>query len=236
MGYWVLMSDQHTLKSFEIRHLECCFIRTEGVKWKFIWKKMSCFVMHRLVCTPDHWLPIYIKYTYKHTSPAVPLIKLCTPTNRARIHPRGAFFLNLSIILVQFNNMQGPLTVPYQGHSNDETLRKSKPTKKKTQMSLQKRGTLQKRRQEVLVFNTTGVLQGEDKQKYTTTKEVPGLIYKQPLKQLWGHFIKTRCVPLRPKTGTESKTKKSAIYLSEFQKSRQLQLWLNISISYFLYK
>ncbi len=47
-----------------------------------------------------------------------------------------------------------------------------------------KRGTLQKRRQEVLVFNTTGVLQGEDKQKYTTTKEVPGLIYKQPLKQL----------------------------------------------------
>ncbi len=132
------MSDEHTLKSFEIRHLECCFIRTEGVKWKFIWKKMSCFVMHRLVCTPDHWLPIYIKYTYKHTSPAVPLIKLCTPTNRARIHPRGAFFLNLSIILVQFNNMQGPLTVPYQGHSNDETLRKSKPTKKKTQMSLQK--------------------------------------------------------------------------------------------------
>ncbi len=85
--------------------------------------------------------------------------------------------------------MQGPLTVPYQGHSNDETLRKSKPTKKKknllmTQMSLQKRGTLQKRRQEVLVFNTTGVLQGEDKQKYTTTKEVPGLIYKQPLKWL----------------------------------------------------
>ncbi len=125
------MSDEHTLKSFEIRHLDCCFIRTEGVKWKFRWKKMSCFVMHRLVCTPDHWLPIYIKYTYKHTSPAVPLIKLCTPTNRARIHPRGAFFLNLSIILVQFNNMQGPLTVPYQGHSNDETLRKSKPTKKK---------------------------------------------------------------------------------------------------------
>ncbi len=104
------MSDEHTLKSFEIRHLECCFIRTEGVKWKFIWKKMSCFVLHRLVCTPDHWLPIYIKYTYKPTSPAVPLIKLCTPTNRARIHPRGAFFLNLSIILFQFNNMQGPLT------------------------------------------------------------------------------------------------------------------------------
>lgn len=45
-----------------------------------------------------------------------------------------------------------------------------------TLMSLQKRGTLQKRRQEVLVFNTTGVLQGEDKQKYTMTKEVPGLI------------------------------------------------------------
>lgn len=176
---------------------------------------MSCFVTHRLVCTPDHWLPIYIKYTYKHTSPAVPLIKLCTPhTNRARIHLWGASFLNLSIlhILYLFNKRQGPLREPCQGHLNDETLQKSKPTKKKnllmTLMSLQKRGTLQKRRQEVLVFNTTGVLQGEDKQKYTMTKEVPGLIYKQPLKRLWSHFIKTRCVPLRPKTGTESKGKK----------------------------
>lgn len=40
-----------------------------------------------------------------------------------------------------------------------------------TQMSLQKRWTLQKRRQEVFVSSTSGVLQGEDKQKYTTTKK-----------------------------------------------------------------
>lgn len=95
---------------------------------------MSCFVTHRLVCTPDHWLPIYIKYTYKHTFPAVSLIKLCTPhTNRARIHPCWASFLNRSIIhiLFLFNKRQGPLREPCQGHLNYETLQKSKPTKKK---------------------------------------------------------------------------------------------------------
>lgn len=174
---------------------------------------MSCFVMHRLVCTPNHWLPIYIKYTYKHSSPAVPLIKLCTHhTNRARIHLWGASFLNLSLIhiLFLFNKRQGPLREPCQGHLNDETLQKSKQTKKKKTFwwckSHYKKGVHFKKGDRR--FNTTGILQGEDKLKYTMTKEVPRLIYKQPLKQLWSHFIKTRCVPLRPKTGTESKGKK----------------------------
>ncbi len=174
-----------------------------------------------VLCCTDSCALQTTDFQYTSNTHTNPLLQLCHWLNSALLQTGPGYtrevlsFINLSIILVQFYNMQGPLTVPYQGHSNDETLRKSKPTKKKTQMSLQKRGTLQKRRQEVLVFNTTGVLQGEDKQKYTTTKEVPGLIYKQPLKRLWGNFIKTRCVPLRPKTGTESKTKKSAIYLRE---------------------
>lgn len=156
-----------------------------------------------------HWLPIY-------TSPAVPLIKLCTPhTNRARIHPWEVSFLNLSRIhiLFLFNKRQHHFSVPCQGHLNDETLQESKPKKKKKNFSginfHLKKGSTSKKEDMRILFSTLLESSKVKTSKNTQrTKKCLGR-YKVAIETALKQFHQDKMCALKAKDGNrESKQKK----------------------------
>ncbi len=89
------------------------------------------------------------------------LLQLCHWLNSALLQTGPGYtrevlsFINLSIILVQFNNMQGPLQ--YLTKATQMRLCGSPNQQRKRRKCHYKKGYTSKRRQEVLVFNTTSL-------------------------------------------------------------------------------